>query len=170
MDDVLDSAEKYYEEVLKPQQDEFLGASPTFRAGISLASSLFHFHEWLHKYRRLDLERVLGKHLDKPADLWREVEAADKARFGYVRDVANASKHVSLDRHPSTPMTHAADVARHGGVYSRGFSRGFDVTRLTINAGDAQIDFEECTTALFNYWTRLLHRLSAIGGPRQPGE
>ena len=45
-----------------------------------------------------------------------------------LRDVANASKHVSLDR-PSTSMTHAADVARHGGAFSRGFSSGFDVTR-----------------------------------------
>jgi hypothetical protein len=157
MDDVLDSAEKYYLEVLKPQQDEFLGAPPTFRAGINLAASLFHFRDWLYKYRRPDLEKVFRKALPDVHALWRDVEAFD-ARFGYIRDVANASKHVSLD-HPSTSMSHVADVAWHGGAFSRDFSRDFDVTRLTINAGGAQIDFEECATALFDYWTTLLKKL-----------
>jgi hypothetical protein len=44
---VIDTAEKYFTEILRPDREEFFGEPATPRRAFHLAASLFHFHEWL---------------------------------------------------------------------------------------------------------------------------
>jgi hypothetical protein len=50
--EILDSPGKYYAKVMKPGYDEFCASPSSFRTAFNLASSLFHFHEWLYEYSR----------------------------------------------------------------------------------------------------------------------
>jgi hypothetical protein len=110
---VLDSASKYYSEVLKLEYDQFFAAPATLRSAFNLATGLFHFHEWLFEHHRKELEAHFGQIISCPAALWTEVEKMDN-RFGFVRDLANSSKHVRLTRRPSTSMTHVANTFLDG--------------------------------------------------------
>jgi hypothetical protein len=79
MVDVLDTAKKYYAEVLKPQYDEFLSSPATFRNAFNLAGSLFHFHEWLYEdykpqlslWQKASYKRgLLGHHRGDRSQIW----------------------------------------------------------------------------------------------------
>ena len=91
----LSSAVDYFAQVVKPNKDAFFGAPSTFANALNLAIALYHFHEWLFDGFQSKLEAEFGTTFSRPADFWRTVQATD-ARFGYIRDVTNASKHVSI--------------------------------------------------------------------------
>jgi hypothetical protein len=131
---VLDSAKDYYSTVLKPNNDEFFATSSNFRTALNLATSLFHFHEWMFEYHRADLEKLYGRPLPNKGEFWGVVESADK-RFGFIRDLANAAKHVRLKftgrAAPSTSMTHIANTSIQ-------VTGGFDVSAFDTSAFDAK--------------------------------
>jgi hypothetical protein len=106
----LNSASKYYSEILKPTYDDFFGNPATLRSAFILASVLFHFRDWLFVFHKTALERHFGKTLKAEQALWAEVEKTG-TRFGFIRDLANASKHVHLKHHPSTSTTHIANTS-----------------------------------------------------------
>jgi len=66
--EVLDGPRRYYAEVMKPAYDEFFELPSSFRTAFNLASSLFHFHEWLYEYSRAKLEAHFGKPLNTPGE------------------------------------------------------------------------------------------------------
>src|SRR5437773_7469941 len=103
----LDSASKYYLEILKSEHDEYFATPATLRSAFNLAKNIFHCADWAFEHHRTELEAHFGVKLSRPADLWAEIEKLD-GRFGFIRDVANASKHVRLTRRPSTSMSHIA--------------------------------------------------------------
>lgn len=43
----LKGAKDYFVYVLEPNKESFFGAPSTFATALNLASTLFHFHEWL---------------------------------------------------------------------------------------------------------------------------
>src|SRR5262245_923925 len=100
MPQAIDGAEKYFAEVLKPQYYKFFGHPATLRGAFNLATALFHFHEWLYEFHKASLESHLGKSLPSKASLWQHAESIDP-NFRYVRDLANASKHVQLTKRSS---------------------------------------------------------------------
>jgi hypothetical protein len=91
----LNSAHGYFQEVLTPNRDSFFNSASTFDNVINLASALFHFHEWLYHEFRDELEQEIGVALPTAGAFWGAVHSKD-TRFGYIRDVANASKHVTI--------------------------------------------------------------------------
>jgi hypothetical protein len=161
--EILDSPARYYAEVLKPGYDEFVASPSSFRTAFNLASSLFHFHEWLYEYCRAKLETHFGKVLKTPAAFWATVEATNQ-RLGFIRDLANASKHARLTKRPSTSMNHAANIYIRIGIFQRGAfdPRVFDTVGMVMQDGAAEISFDACATELFNYWTRLMNDIGLV--------
>jgi hypothetical protein len=157
---MLDSACKYYSEILKAEYDEYFAAPATLRSAFNLAKNLFHFHDWLFEDHRKELEAHFGMQLAHPATFWAGVEKIDN-RFGFIRDLANASKHVRLTHRPSTSMTHIANTFIEVGAFdSAAFDRSvFDTTRVKMKDGTVDVDFDDCARALFRYWTDLLQRI-----------
>jgi hypothetical protein len=107
---VLDTSEKYFTEILKPEVQSFFANPSTFRTAFNVTRSLFHYHDWIYEDRRTALEAHFGKTLSKKGDFWAEVGAVHQAH-GFIRDFTNASKHVRLTLRPSTSMTHIANTA-----------------------------------------------------------
>lgn len=161
--EVLDGPQRYYAEVMKPGYDEFFGSPSSFRTAFNLASSLFHFHEWLYEYSRAKLEAHFGKALNTPAAFWATVEATNQ-RFSFIRDLANASKHVRLTRRPSTCVGHVANTYIRIGTFQRGAfdPRVFDAGCMVMKDGATEVSFDACATELFNYWTRLLNDIGLM--------
>jgi hypothetical protein len=127
-----------------------------------LASVLFHYHEWLFEYHRPQLETHFGKTIATAGALWGNVESGDN-RFGFIRDVANSSKHVRLTRHPSTSMTHIANTSIYIGAFdSATYRAAFDVSKVKMKNGAIDVDFDDCARALFSYWTNLSKKIGAI--------
>ena len=158
----LNSPEDYFLNVLKPNNEAFFNNPSTFANALNLATSLFHFHEWIHAYARPGLEAHYGQTIASPGALWGIVEQANK-NFGYIRDLSNASKHVMIDRKTSTSMSHIANTH----IFSTGFGMGgFGQGRygggpnVVFDDGGAQISFDQCASDLFTYWKQLLQTLT----------
>jgi hypothetical protein len=163
----LSSAADYFDRVVKPNKDAFFGTPSTFANAFNLATALYHFHEWLFHSFRSELEAEFTATFSSPGKFWEAVQARD-TRFGYIRDVTNASKHVSIggpgNPKPSSKMTHIANThivstPYGGGAYGSGRYSGPNV--IFDDGSGTQISFDECANALFNYWDALLAKTLA---------
>ena len=99
----------------------------------------------------------------KRQDFWKFVESSD-AKFGYIRDVTNASKHVKIGdkSRPSTGMTHIKDtqiVFIGWGQDGRGQRRFGGGPNVVFDDAGSQIGFDDCATELYEYWKNLLQVL-----------
>lgn len=125
--------------------------------------SLHHFHEWLsHDFKReLEMDEYFGA-FGKKGTLWSKVEPTNP-KFGYVRDVANASKHVKYSQSkPSTGVKSITHVHITDRPYDTGnFCQGrFGGPNALIEDNGKQIYFDECASELYDYWKALLERLT----------
>lgn len=162
----VSSADDYFLQVLRPNARVFFASPSTFATAFNLATSLFHFHEWLfHEHRSL-LESTFGVTFKTPGAFWKHVQSSD-LNYGYIRDLANASKHMVIGTPghapPSTTMTHAANTH----ITSSSFGQGaFGARRfgggpnVVFSAGGSDVDFDPIATKLLSYWTQLLQSLT----------
>lgn len=73
--------------------------------------------------------------------------------LAWLQDVCIETKHGEITRYP--PRIHAARL--HRGSFSRGFSRGFDVSRLEISFPDGQkVWFIDAAERALEFWWRFL--------------
>jgi hypothetical protein len=167
----LSSAADYFAHVVRPNEAAFFGGPSTFAAALNLATSLFHFHEWLFNDFKAKLEAEFGTKFSDRGAFWQAVQANDP-RFGYIRDVTNASKHVKIGEpgkpRPSTGMTHIANTEiitlGYGmGGYGQGPYGGGPT--VVFHDGGSQISFDDCATALFRYWDALLLKMMSSSNP-----
>ncbi|MFY9696736.1 MAG: hypothetical protein WAK34_00155 [Rhodoplanes sp.] len=162
----LTGAEAYFLEVLMPNKRAFFEAPSTFVTALNLATALYHFHEWLFDEFKPQLEAELGMTFASKGAFWQAVQTSDP-RFGYIRDLTNASKHVKIGGRghppPSTGMTHIANTHivstgyGQGGYGSRRYGGGPNV--MFDDAGQ-QISFDDCATALYSYWKSLIEKMT----------
>jgi len=121
--EALTGAEDYFLKVMKPNYDAFLGASSTFASAFNLATTLFHFHERLFDQYKPQLEQNFNIAFTGKGQFRQAVQGTN-ANFGYIRDVTNASKHVTIGgsrfARPSTGMTHIANTH----IISTGYGQG----------------------------------------------
>jgi hypothetical protein len=119
----LTCAEDYFLKVLKPNMESFFGAPSTFASAFNLATTLYHFHEWLFDEYKSKLEGELNSTFSGKGAFWQSVQQTNP-KFGYIRDVTNASKHVKIGGTghppPSTGMTHMANTQ----IISTGYGQG----------------------------------------------
>jgi len=159
----LDDAGVYFSEVVEPTATEFFGTPSSFRTALALATVLFHAHEWLWEFNRTDLEAEFSTAFPSAWKWWKFVEAqVPEARF--IRDLANASKHVRLTLKPSTSMTHIANTS----IQSTGFGEGgFGAGRygggpnVTMKDGADDVSFDDCANNLLAFWRPLVAKLYA---------
>ncbi|KQW41100.1 MULTISPECIES: hypothetical protein [unclassified Ensifer] len=155
----------YFRDVVIPNKEAFFGRPSTFATALNLATSLFHLHEWLYDACRPELEKHFGHPLHALGDFWKAVEKTNK-KFGYIRDVTNASKHVKIGKFPtSTTMshmsnTHMIDKGYGQGGYGTGkYGGGPDIV---FDDAGSQISFDDCATELFNYWEHLIRQITGF--------
>jgi hypothetical protein len=160
---VLDSARKYNDWVLQKQYEDFFRQPADFQRLINLASSLYHFHEWLFAEFGLSLHVAINYPLafTGARKFWNEVEKTN-SKFGFVRDIANASKHVKLTHDPSTSMSHMANTVIQVAKFdsAQWDQAVWDVPFATSKDGLDDVLFDTCAKELFEFWTVLIEQLA----------
>jgi len=156
----LDSSKAFFDEVLALNFREFMNTSSSFSTAINMASSLFHMHEWVYSLDKAAAEKALNTTFSAKHEVWKYVEA-NVSQAGYIRDVANAAKHVVLTKRPSTSMTHIANTA----VVSVGWGEGgygqgrYSAPSVMMEEGTGQVSLDTCAKAVFGFWEDLVKRL-----------
>jgi hypothetical protein len=73
-----------------------------------------------------------------------------------LHDLANTFKHKEL----TNPKAKIKEAKIHGGAFSSGFSKAFDVSRLEVHYNDdSQIDVDDLVKLSIEYWERKLNVL-----------
>lgn len=161
--ETLAGAEEYFLLVIKPNYDSFFGAPSNFASALNLVVSLFHFHEWLFNGHKSEIEIEFGQTFSSAGAFWKAVEHTN-SRFGYIRDVANASKHVAIGRFPtSTGMTHIANthiVVTGFGNSAYGVGRYGGGPEVFFEDSGKRVSFDDCANDMFSYWKCLLEKLT----------
>lgn len=157
---ILDDAKAFFQQVLKPSYDEFMGTPSTFRTAFNAVTALFHMHEWLYEFKKPEIEAKYAAVFPKKGDFWAHVETlVPKAKF--IRDLANASKHVRLTIRPSTSMTHIANTS----IQTVGFGEGgyglgrYSAPSVTMKDGSTDVYLDDCAKDLFGLWDALIRDL-----------
>jgi len=158
----LEGARNYFNEVLKPNFDEFMGTPSSFRTAFNLVSALLHMHEWVFAYDKAAAETYFRAQFARPWPLWEHIEKVQpKAKF--IRDVANASKHVVIDRNPSTSMSHQANTS----IQTAGFGEGgygvgrYSAPSVMMSEGAGEVSLDDCARAVFDVWDTFIKSLPA---------
>ena len=146
----LTTAHDFFEQVLKVNYGRFNSSASSFATAFNAAVSLFHFHEWLFKSKKSELQVKYARIFETKGDFWRFVEQQVPAAR-YVRDVANASKHVELKINPSTSMSHVANTA----IVTVG-SGQYSAPSIIMKDGSNDVSFDACAQALYQFWDQLV--------------
>lgn len=157
---VMSNAKDYFGEIVEPTVGDFLANASSFRTTFETATALFHAHEWLWQHDRAALEAHYVQAFAKPKDLWNFIETQVPSA-GYIRDVANASKHVRIDWRPSTGMSHIANthiVTTGYGVGAYGAGR-YGGRNVTMDDSGQSISFDDCVADLISFYRPLVRHL-----------
>lgn len=151
----ISNASEYFEHVVTFNASQYKMQPSSLPAAFNLANCLFSMHEWMWN----TYGKALGEGLDSAKDFNTYMQAKSDA-FKYIRDLSNASKHVSLSS-ASTQATHITDTSSIQSKYGEGvygvskYSRGV----VVINDGDNKVDFEAMADKVFLLWGELLDEL-----------
>jgi hypothetical protein len=136
--------------MVEPDYLDFLDCRTDMRHAFHLACSLFHLRDWvLSDYGQ-------SKGWGDPRQLQRFLESTC-TDFQLIRDIANSSKHLNLER-ASTPITTAtatfATITPHSinGTYdsARRYQGGSEIL-VTVDRGDP-LRFELIAKNVFEMW------------------
>jgi len=108
----------------------------------------------------LPRELSLDQSFNTAGEFWRCVEAKNE-NFGFIRDIANASKHVTLTRHTSTSMTHMANTSIQTATWdnAKWDNAKWDEPYAISKDGETDVLFDTCAKELFAYWTQIINKL-----------
>ena len=153
------TAHDYFEQVVGYNLQQYKAQPTSLPAAFNLASTLFSMHEWVWDSYGSKLEQHLGVKLGGAAALNTHTQSNCPA-FKYMRDVANASKHVSLSK-ASTRVTHIKDTTA---IESRWGEPVYGVSKygrgvVVIDDGGTKVDFERAGDEVYVYWRDLLREL-----------
>ena len=158
----LSDPKVFFEEVAKPSFDDFMTTVSSFRTAFNAATALFHLHEWVWEFNRAEIERKYGRTFSKKGTFWKFIESQiPRARF--VRDLANASKHVRLTIKPSTSMTHIANTT----IQTVGFGESaygvgrYSAPSVIMKDGSNGVCLDDCVQDLFGFWSVLIADLKS---------
>jgi hypothetical protein len=150
------TAKQYFDDVVGYNLAAYKAQPTSLPAAYNLANSLFSMHEWMWS----TYGTALGTSLNNARDYNAYVQA-NCTGFKYMRDLANAAKHVSLSS-ASTQATHITDTAAIESKWGEGvygvskYGRGV----VVINDGGTNVDFENTADAVHAYWNNVLVNLS----------
>lgn len=154
----LDNPRDFFEEVTRPNYNDFFASPSSFRTAFSLSMSLFNINEWLYEYNKADVEAKFGKAFSSAGQLWEEVQnQVPDAKF--IRDLSNASKHVKLTIRPSTSMTHIANTEIQTSTYGGGVKYGqgrYSQPSVVFHDQGNVIYLDDCARKVFAFWEALI--------------
>jgi hypothetical protein len=147
----IETPAEFFRRILEPDYRAFLAAPTDLRLAFHAASSLFHLRDWVAAAKGL-----------KGAALQADLEARCDS-FGVIRDVANAGKHLLLDKYPSTNMRQAGearlqDIATGGygaGPGGYGHAMAYGSVPAIVIAPDGVI-FGRAASEVHKMWTEYL--------------
>jgi hypothetical protein len=153
----LTDAKEYFEQIVKGNVEAFLEAPSTFRNAFNAATSLFHQHEWLFDSKQPDLNKKYGQTFNKKSDFWKHVETLEP-KATYIRDLANASKHVKLTIRPSTSMTHIANtfIMTSSSVTPPPNAASYSAGSVKMKDNGQDIFLDDCVKDLRKFWECLI--------------
>jgi hypothetical protein len=147
----------FFDEVAKPSFDDFMNTESSFRTAFNAVTALFHLHEWIWEFDRAKIEAKYSQTFASQGVFWKFIES--KAPLaGFVRDLANASKHVRLTIKPSTSITHIANTT----IQTVGFGEGlygvgrYSAPNVIIRDGSKDVNLDDCVKELFQFWSDLV--------------
>ncbi|SFR38126.1 hypothetical protein SAMN04488002_1012 [Litoreibacter janthinus] len=142
----------YFKEVVEKDYHKY-NSSISLGSCIHLAQGLFHMADWTFTYQKSLLESLEKMRFKSEKDIYPHLANKNRS-FGIIRDIANASKHVSL-RKPSTDIKNASDLK----VESRGYGMGtfgdgrYGGVNPVVSDGN-QIEYLDIhMRAVFQYWS-----------------
>lgn len=156
-------ADDFFLNVLVPNYNSFFLYPSTFASVVNLGNSLYHFHEWIYDTYRAKLDIKYAQVFSSSGNFWAFIETQSSS-FGYIRDMTNASKHVTIGKRPaSTGMTHFANThitVKGFGVGGYGLGKYGGAPDVTFDDGGRRISFDQCAKDLFNFWKSALEDVS----------
>lgn len=156
----MQSSKDYFHEVLEPNRSDFERDTRSLRFMTNYVISLFHLADWLwhsESDRKLVISEWGNPNIKDEKALWKCVEKK-VANAGYIRDVANAVKHMKLEHKPSTPtVRHASQVESRPGDFDAGDFSGRDFYTAEIVV-DGMPLFPVCE-AVYDFWKVLINKI-----------
>lgn len=158
LDEPVDTAERFFRHVLTPNYEQFGSSRSNYAAGFNAALSAFHMRDWVFRTTLSEAESYFGCEVKDEVALWDEVERR-LPQAGYVRDIANASKHFGLTHKPSTGLRQAGEVEIKNFAYGEGtFGSGrFSAPNLIIPTPAGDVYFDGCLTGVYELWRELIY-------------
>lgn len=151
----ISEAGEYFDQVVDFNLQAYKAQPTSLPSAYNLANALFHMHEWVwHTYN----SELKGKY-PSPNRFHAHIQNVCPA-FKHIRDLANASKHVSLTS-PSTKATHIKDTTS---IESKWGEAVYGVSKygrgvVVIDDGGAKIDFENTADEVFEYWRQVMNEM-----------
>jgi hypothetical protein len=148
--DIIVSAREYLDKIVVPDFEEFESDTTSLRKAFHCAQSLFHLHDWVfqdHKPTFSDCsdEKCLSQKL-----------AAESRDFAIIRDIANASKHMSLRGGVILDRADAVSIQSTTfgeGPYGVGPYGGSPRVRIRIDDHDEE--FQTLAKNTLNMWLKM---------------
>lgn len=158
---IMNSARMFYDLIVTPACKEFFDTQSSFRTMFNVATALFHMRDWLYVHNRTELEKHFQLTFASGSKLWHHIEQQE-SKAKYIRDVANASKHVVLTIRPSTTMTHIANTYIESSTYGAGgYGTGrYGAPNAKMDDGGQPVSFDDCAMAVKRYWDELLVKIA----------
>jgi hypothetical protein len=144
------SAREYFDDVVVPDFDDFIGDTTSLRKAFHCANSLFHLHDWVisehpEAFQNCKTARDLAKFL-----------ATQSSDFLIVKDLANATKHMHINSGQVLVHAGASTVQSTGygeGGYGMGPYGGGPRVRIQTVAGD--VEFTAVAKTVLDMWKQM---------------
>jgi hypothetical protein len=152
----IETAHDYFEQVVGYNLQQYKAQPTSLPLAYNLAISLFHMHDWVWVEHKATLQAHFDANVASKRGFNAHVQEACHS-FKYIRDVANAYKHVSLSS-ASTSATHISNTAAtgygEGGYGVGGYGGG-----IIVVDGGTRINFLTAAGKVYEYWRDLLAKL-----------
>ena len=165
----IQTPHEFWDDVVVPDYDDFLGKIDDLRLALHCAISLFHMADWVYVTHKamIDAAFTFKDKTGIPRSVSDEKEFANALgdahrNFELIRQIANTAKHLKLKRvssHPNAP-SHAANTAVQGtgwgqGGFGQGPFGGAPRVMLANHPGQADFEFSDIAESVFKMWQGL---------------
>lgn len=144
-----DHAAKYFREFVTPAFEEWLADQENERRAMTLAGCLNNIPDYSYQ----TLKEAGGYSFPEKVSIYRKTLEAKEPSLGLVRDVADAHKHLKLDRSTRT-LTNADQTAPQSVGYGQGYGMrygGGKALVLTLDDGSEEY-FCTIVVSCYSHW------------------
>jgi hypothetical protein len=147
----VSTAREFFDEIVTPDFHDFLADTASLRKAFHCALSLYHLHEWVFADHGSQLGDASARDFDRRL-------CSQSTDFQLIRDIANAAKHMVLNRDPQR-LTHSANVeiqstAFGEGAYGQGPYGGGKRARAHVGPTTYE-ELDAVARDVFNMWTQM---------------